>query len=159
MQSLLVGAAAPDRITFGGAGTIEIYGFAPGESVFGTIQFPHTYKEETDIEPHIHFCPTTADVGNLKWELEYYWLNVGGSAAGSPTTITTEVQTSGTAWVSAIAGFDAVVGTGKLISSQLVFRLGRVAASSDEFTGDGALMEFDCHHKVDAMGSYLEFTK
>lgn len=160
VYSLLLGSAAPDVITFGGSGNIKGYGFAAGESMMGTIQLSHAYKEGTDAEPHVHWAPTTTDNGNIKWGLEYYWLNAAGdSAAGAPTTITAEVAASGTAWRPTITGFPTISGAGKTISSQFVFRIYRDNASSDEFTGDGALMEVDIHNRLDSMGSYGETSK
>jgi hypothetical protein len=159
VSALSPGATPADPIVFGSAGAVRVRGFAVGEDMDGAIQLPHAYKEGADIHPHAHWAPVDASAGNVQWSLQYYWLNVGEAAVGAPTTILIEQAASGTAWLQQKAHYAPISGTGKLISSMLVFRIQRVAASASEYGADAAFLELDCHFESDSLGSREEMIK
>jgi hypothetical protein len=67
--SLGTGASAPGLIQLNGS-NIYVLGFdgnVTSEQVFGSIEIDHMYKEGTDILFHVHWMPTTATAGNVKW--------------------------------------------------------------------------------------------
>ncbi|MFA5037701.1 MAG: hypothetical protein WC479_11060 [Candidatus Izemoplasmatales bacterium] len=161
--SVKIGASAPDLVTFAPATTnLQLYGFDginTSEQVFFAIQLPHSYKEGTNITPHIHWSPTTADAGNVKWFLEYTWAN-NGVAFAAPTTITVTGAAGGTAWMHNKHYFSDIVGTGKTISSMLICRLYRNPAdAADTYEHDAALLEFDFHYEMDSVGSQTASSK
>ena len=121
-------------------------------------QMPHKYKEGTDIYPHIHWLPTTANSGNVVWKFEYSWFNVN-EAAPTSTTLSTTDATEGDK-KHQIASFGPIDGTGKKISSILVCRVWREGSDTDDTYSDKAgFLEFDFHYEVDAMGSRDWFEK
>ena len=160
-----LGSSSPDLVAFLGAGGLKVYAFDGGvttEEVHFTIQFPHTYKCETDIEPHVHWAPTTNDAGNVVWQLEYTWINIGGTFGAAATIASTPAAAGGTAWVHKYAEFAAIAGSGKgvNVSSMLVCRLFRDPTHGDDsYAHDAALLEFDCHFEIDTLGSKLETSK
>ena len=168
ITNLAPGGTPPDTIVFGPSGNIRCFAFdgaATLEAVEGMVQFPHSWKAGTSVYPHVHWAPTTTNLGNVVWQLDYYWLNFGDVAGGAPTTIAasaTPAQGSpmGTAWKHMINSFGAVSATNKNISSILAFRLFRDPANgSDTYADDAALIAFDIHYEVDSFGSYQEYIK
>jgi hypothetical protein len=161
--SVKVNASAPDLVAFAPATTnLLVYGFdgaATSEQVYFAIQLPHSYKEGTDITPHVHWTPTTADAGNVKWFLEYSWANTSVAFA-APTTITVTQAAGGTAWVQNKAFFSSISGAGKTISSMLICRLYRNPAdAADTYEHDATLLEFDFHFEQDTLGSQTASSK
>jgi hypothetical protein len=155
-------ATAPDLEAFGPSGNLLAYAFngaATAEQCYFSIQLPHGYKEGSDIHPHVHWAPTTAAAGNVKWQLEYSWANMDGTF-GAPTTIFGIGAAGGTAWKHILTDLTDISGTGKTVSSMLMCRLFRNPAdSSDTYEADATLLEFDIHFIVDSLGSKKELTK
>lgn len=159
--SLRPGATAPGRWTIPGTG-IDLASFAgsgPAQSAHGSLEILHDYKQGSDIIPHLHWCPTTNGLGNVKMQLEYQWTNGGG-------TITSSVTISFTAAVSGIVAneqrtsFPAISGAGKTIGSRFVFRLFRDSAdAADTYAGDIGTFDFGIHYELDTVGSRQVTTK
>lgn len=160
------GAKDPGLITFNG-GNLKVWGFAAGgqdEELFFECQIPHSYKEGTDILPHVHWCPIDANTGNVKWGIEYQWANPGSAF---PVSATLESFTAvsggatGTAWLHSITALGTISGAGKNISSMLVCRVYREQsdAVNDTYASDAALLELDFHFQADSAGSIAEFSK
>ena len=127
------------------------------EQVFFVVQMPHTWKEGTDIHPHVHWLPETDDTGTVRWGLEYEWLNIGDRYDAS-VVITTDQVGSGNVLEHQIADFVDIDGVGKTFSSMLICRLYR-DATADDFADDAYLLEFDFHYEIDSLGSRLEYEK
>jgi hypothetical protein len=120
------------------------------EAMSFTIQLPLNWKEGSTIYPNIHWIPkTSAASGNMKWNLEYSWVNIDGTYSG-PTTSSVIVNapfvmnqhlmsnlTSGNAGIS---------GEGKTNSSVLICRIYRDSSNSeDTFSGDAGGLSMDFH--------------
>ncbi len=115
-------------------------------------QVTHRYKEGTDIQPHIHWCPTTSATYSGTWTMvATLWLDAGnGTARPSPITLTAAFNAAVTAGTSVVQNFSNVIpGTNRKISSCGTITL-KLALSS----GAGcALLGFDGHHLCDRVGS------
>lgn len=159
--ALSQGAVPADAIDYGpfGANRPRALGFAVGEDMNGSLQFSHRYKEGTDIEFHVHWCPVGTGGGNVKWRLSYYWQNINDAVVGAPTDIEVEAAAGTTAWSQKISGFPTIVGTEKKISSIIMFKLSRVAASTSELAGDACVLSVDAHFQIDAPGSRSTLVK
>jgi hypothetical protein len=158
-------------------------GYSPGESSGGQIwyfrdakgletlsfqvQLPHTYKEGTNIYPHLHWTPLTSRSGNVEWNLDYTWVNFDETTPSAfPSTTTTTVVATGpfTARTHLITPLtvnnDGLDGTGKKVSSILICRLWRNSANSADTYGDDAgLLSFDFHYQINSVGSKSQFIK
>lgn len=160
LGALTQGAVPADPIDFGGSGTRpRVYGFGINEDMDGSLQFSHQYREGTDISFHVHWAPTVGTGGYVKWELSYYWMNIGEAGAGAPTVITVEAAAGSTAWAQQINAFPDIVGTGKKISSLIIFKLKRIASSGSAMSGDAALLSSDAHYQIDSPGSRQRLIK
>lgn len=148
------GASAPDTETILASGNIIAYCFDGGvtlEQVYGSFEMVHTYKEGTDLLPHLHWMATTADAGNVTWFLEYSVITPSGSS--TVTTINATSATTG-AWKEVFTGFSNINGTNLTIGNQVVFRLYRnPTAPLDNYGYDAALLSVGIHHQIDSIGS------
>jgi len=156
------GASAPNLDPFGPSGNLRTWTFDGGattEQIYFQIQLPHSYKEGSAIYPHVHWSPTTVGSGNVKWNLEYSWINVNETFP-APTTLVAVQAASGTAWKHQVVGFGTINGAGKKISSMLVCRLYRNPSDvQDTYATDASFLEFDCHYQIDSDGSTQQFIK
>lgn len=162
VTSLAPGATPADVITYGPSGNVRVRGFdgnVTTESMEFTLQLPHSYKEGTDIYPHVHWAATSSNAGNVIWNLDYYWQNSGDALPALVPISTAATAASGTAWLSQYTAFPTINGTGKKISSMLIGRIYRVPTGSDTYADDAALLEIDFHIQKDALGSALEGAK
>jgi len=140
-----------------GAGSVGVYALAfdpsTDEEVYFSCQLPHSYKEGSDITPHVHWAPSDANAGGVTWGLEYTWANIDGTY-GNTTIITADDSTDTTSHKHHMANFSAITGTGKTLSSMLVCRLFRdVSDANDTYASDAFLLEVDFHFEKDTVGS------
>jgi hypothetical protein len=161
--SVRLGASAPDLVAFLGAGGLLLPAFDGGatlEQVYFTIQMPHGYKLGTDITPHVHWTPTTAGAGNVKWNLEYSWSDTGATFPAATTIAVTDAA-GGTAWEHTKSFFPAIDGSGiTKVSSMLVCRLFRDPSDgADTYGADASFSEFDFHYQIDTIGSQQPSSK
>lgn len=132
------------------------------ETLFLIAQLPHTWKQETDLEPHVHWEKTTSATGNVRWVLRYEWAPIGEvrSSLLSLASSTTSVSDNDTANTHAITDLGTIDASGKGISDMLMMRLDRTGSSgADTYGADARLLEFDIHYQKDSLGSRGEFTK
>lgn len=156
------GATVPDLITLAST-NIKLRGFiGSGLTVqegWGSLELVHDYKENTDIIPHVHWVPQTATAGDVKWQLEYVWLNRDG-VASIGTVISVTVAAGGTAWLEKRTSFSAISGSGKGIGSRFTFRLFRDPAdAADTYIDYAGLLDFGIHYERDTAGSRGVTTK
>ena len=139
-----------------GSGSVGVFAFqfdkASEEQIHFVAQLPHTWREGTDIRPHVHWCPTDTDTGAVVWGLEYSWSNIG-SVFGNSTLVTATQAGSGATHDHHMIEFDAISATDKTHSGILLCRLYRKAAdAADTYDNDAALLEIDFHYEIDRLG-------
>jgi hypothetical protein len=136
-----------------------LYGFkatnAADESLHFVAQIPHGYKFGTDLYPHIHWCPSNTDTGDVEWELEYLIANQDVAFGATAATLSETVAAPGTAFQHTRTYFDAIPGSAiTSLSTMLICRLTRRAdLVTDTFTGTAWALEFDFHYSIDTIGS------
>lgn len=130
------------------------------ERVFFSAQLPHTYKQGEDIYAHIHWIGEDDTAGNVRWQLTYTWANIS-SVFGAGTSIYIDAANSTTLNEHNVDAWAAISGTGKTISSQLIFCLRRNSShANDTYNSKSAyLIEFDIHYPIDTLGSRQVGTK
>ena len=135
--------------------------FSKGKAISVWFQLPHSWREGSDIIPHIHFSKLTTGAGYPNFKIKYKWGNIGGimPAFGSLISGTLEVSDSNTIDRQALIAFGSLLGTGKRISSMVCVYLERVNDASDTYAGDVKLYELDIHYQIDSFGSIQEFIK
>ena len=159
--SLATGAGTPPDIGTLDSTGIELSLFARAETVSGSMEIPHDYKEGTDISFHIHALAPTIDAANevIQFQLEYVWYAIGDTISSS-TTINLEhtVLSTDTAWTSFIITSADISGSGKTMGSQFAFKLTRNNTGGDTYTGSGvsedvAVNQVGVHYQKDSLGS------
>lgn len=154
--SLGTGAGAPDNVTISSSGLI-VKGFdgnVTTEQIYGSVEILHSYQEGTDIIPHVHWMPTTANTGNVKWQLEYALFKNNGTVTSTTTTITVSSSANGLAWEGILAAFSIISGTNITIGDQLVFRFFRNPTDgADNYGDDAAVNTIGFHFKQNTLGS------
>ena len=126
--------------------------------VFFDVQLPHTYKQGTDIKPHVHWAVPSGDAGNVVWGLEYLWRNK--DEAIGDTEIITNTITPDNHGVQLIDTIGTLSKPNSSISSILVCRLFRRGDDAlDTYPHEVYLAQFDFHHEIDAPGSRWEWVK
>lgn len=153
-----LGSSAPSLGILTGA--IKVYNFdgsGPTNEAFACLELLHDYKEGTDIYPHLHWAPTTAAAGDVKWQLEYNVVSHGDAISGS-TTISVTQAASGIKLNNAEFA-PAISGTGRKIGDQIMFRLFRNPAdAADTYEAPAGLISFGVHYQVDDIGSTNRFS-
>lgn len=140
---------------------------AADEELFFTVQLPHSYKEGTAIEAHVHWVPE-ADGGlneKVSWGLEYTWSSMA-AIFGNTTIIYGDTTTPNDTGLLInkhyVTELGTIDGTGMTISSMLACRLFRDAAQAggtDDYGDEAGLLEFDFHYQIDRPGSRQEYVK
>lgn len=123
------------------------------------VQFPHTYKEGTNVEPHLHWTKTTSAAGTVGWEIRYSWANPDGVFPAFSSWIpysSVGVSDANTADKHAIVKFPTINGSDKLISSMMKVNIRR---NGGTYAANAKLLEFDIHHRIDTSGSEQEYIK
>lgn len=121
------------------------------------FQIPHSYKEGSDIIPHIHiYIPDDGTGGVIKYYCEYTWTNIDQTGTVATTTISGTITRAANAGINnnAILSFGTVTGTGKTISSVFMCRIYRNPADvGDTFGASTWLKSADIHFECDTLGS------
>jgi len=166
-QSFKVRAAInePDfeKVIDNGSGSTGVFGyhFAPNveQEIFFDVQFPHAWKEGSDVKPHVHWMPTTTNAGNVVFQLEFTRADVN-DVFGNTSIITVTDAADGTALKHQIASFSDVDMDGYLLSNMWMCRLSRLGGDAgDTYPDDVVITEFDIHFLINAFGSRQEFVK
>jgi len=155
------GTTPPDEVlykggvvlAFGGAGTDD-------EKAFFNVQIPHSYREGTDITPHVHWVPEDNTAGNVRWVLTYSWANINAAFPGESTEAIV-VAADETTDKHQVDNFSAITGSGKTISSMLICSIQREDSDgTDTYNNlDAYLVEIDFHFEMDTAGSRAITTK
>lgn len=142
------------------------FGASGIDEAWFAVQFPHGWKEGSDIYPHVHWTPNAnGSAGQaVEWTMNYSWVNVG---AVTPSEATVSGYTTVQGDSSLVQGKHYITplgsglsGTGKTLSSMLVCRIYRNGgAGNDNYPSTAALLEIDFHYEVDAFGSKDPFDK
>ncbi len=102
--------------------------------------------------------PINTNAGNVKWQLEYSWQIIEG-VYSAPTTISVVTPSDGVAWKMQIAAFDTLDGSHTTTTSSIIkFRVFRDPTDElDTYGSDAVFLEFDIHHRIDAIGTVDKF--
>ena len=135
-------------------------------TVFITMQIPHTWYEGSTLKPHVHWQKTDTSSGDVLWQLDYKWAPVNEVMDAAFTTLQASTVADGTpdtdtADKHLITPLGDISGAGKQVSDMLVMKLSRLGGdASDTYNNKNArFLEFDIHYEVDGVGTAAEYTK
>ena len=157
LSPLQTGGTKPGFVTIAST-NVRLLSYDVGEDVDGSLEIPHAYKLGSIITPHIHFLPTLGPTGtdNVKFELEYFIVNLDGTVAGSITVDTGDIAID-TQWKRYSANFGTF--SNAVLEGQIGFKVTRVAAAGDAYAGEAAITTFGFHYEIDTVGSRQIQTK
>jgi hypothetical protein len=132
------------------------------EAVHFTVQMPHSYKLETDIEAHIHAnAGSNSNSGNVEAVLECTDLvDTDGIYPNSTTIYNAVFAVDGTAYKQYYVDLGDVDGSGATkVSALMQCRITRNVSVSGDVTGDIFFLDVDFHYQIDTPGSETEAAK
>jgi hypothetical protein len=162
------GAKNPSFVNWSGG--LYLYDFdnaaaSSEKEIFFTVQMPHSWKEGSAVEPHVHWLnKTTGTAGHVvRWGLEYSKASIGGTFGAATTVYATTIAGGGDITVASehmLTDFDAIDMTGNTLSTVMICRLFRNSSNAaDTYTGTAGLLYIDWHYEIDSLGSRTELTK
>lgn len=142
--------------------------FQPGmtESLHFQAQLPHSWKEGSPIEPHIHFACSDNSVGEVRWVLEYTIADFTPPSAvastalstfGTTVSLTSDARENQGQNVHSVASFGEIDMTGRGISTMLICRIYR--DTTDTYPLGVFFQEIGFHYEVDSLGSQERYVK
>jgi len=158
--SLRAGASAPDLIQLRGS-NVYAYAFNGGvttEQLFGAIEVPHSADENATITFHVHWMPTSAAAGNVRWALEYYLVSPDTTIPAAANAVVVVQAAAGIAWRDQRADFPTIpqgADPALVIGSQLVFRFYRNPNHADDTYAADACVHgtIGFHYQINSVGS------
>lgn len=151
------GAAEPDNVTISST-SIVLKGFdgnVTTEQLYGAVELPHSFKSNTNLAPHVHWMPVDTNVGNVKWQMEYFIATDGGNAISTSNIVTVSTSTTGIAWQPFRSDFTSISGTSLIYGQQVAFRFFRNPTdSADTYPSDAVVETVGFHYTQDSLGSY-----
>ena len=129
-------------------------------SIYGTFQIPHSWREGSCILPHIHWQSTHTDIGNVAWMFEYDIASLWTSFVGVNYQTGITDTTNGDINYHHITDLPPVNSCKYKLSSIIKWKLSRLGANAlDTYNHDVALLEFDIHYEIGTVGSGETFQK
>ncbi len=141
IQPLPITNAAPGTVNVVDA-NMKSFGFdgnASTEELFYHVDLQHDYVAGTDIIVHVHWMPSTANAGNVRFQWYYQWVEEGGTFTAATLGAPTAVAAGGVAWADKRTDF-TISGAGKTYNSRLLLRLFRDPTDGTDTYGDDAVL-------------------
>lgn len=128
--------------------------------LYFSAQVPHSYKEGTDLEFHVHVAYPDNTWGYSRWYMTYSWANVGDVFPAESSASVVHGSTNTTDEHQLIELTSSINGTGKTISSILLCSIQRTGTFvSDNYSNVIYLVSADFHYQKDSLGSKTQTHK
>lgn len=153
-------ANAPTWAAF--VGNLNAYRFSVNDLLEVTTEVLHGYKEDSDIELHVHWATNGSDVNirAVNWEIEYTLANSDiatgiGDAFPATVTITTEtaIPAATPDRTHMYTSVGTIAGAGIDIGAIIKARIRRIAAVGTAPTSDSFGLNLGIHYELDTVGS------
>jgi len=140
----------------------ELYSFSKTATniLYFEAQIPHSYKEGSNLEFHIHVAYPTNGAGNSRWTFTYSWAN-RNEAFPAQTSVSVTLPAPAILDKHVLHEIVASIdGAGKTISSELLCSISRIGGDGAD-TYDSAIhaISGDFHFEKDTIGSRTQTTK
>lgn len=139
----------------------QVLAFSPTQDnkIYFTAQIPHGYKQDSNIDFHIHIVYPDNNTGNSEWILTHSWANILEDFP-TETTVNVSLRASGNADNHTYEDIANIDGTGQKISSVLLCSLERNGTNArDDYANNIYLAALDFHIEKDTVGSRTELSK
>jgi hypothetical protein len=143
-----------------GSGTtpIKLYKFATGNEVLFSFEIPHSYKEGTDIECHLHWMGSGSTGGTVVWQLDLQPVTMTGlwTFSGTGDKVFTGSGTQNTGGKGQYLSFGTLTGTSLGIGTQIAGKLSRQGGTT---TTAVYAITIGFHYQIDTFGSLTTTSK
>jgi len=139
--------------------------YAATEQVSIVVQFPHAWKSESAICPHIHWIQGQNVIPNFLMEYRIYKNGTVPPVTWTKATLQDHAfpYSAGGLQLSSFADIDMTgIDSVSAIMDIKFFRdttNGSGLFGADPYTGDVLVKELDIHYQVDSLGSFTEYSK
>lgn len=123
----------------------------------GHVELAHSYKEGTNLVPHVHFNPTTTGAGTVIFYLRIYIRK--GTTVLYDSVISASIAVNGNAWEEIKLDFAEIIGTTFTIGAQVSMRIYRSNADPGTYVDPVVITTWGYHHQIDTIGSRQITTK
>ena len=144
-------------------GNLYEYTFAVNDYIdLGAVELPHSYKEGSNFEIHVHSATNGLDVTDrgIKWEIEYaiqndnYSAGIGtawsaATVVSAETTIPANTPNRSGVYTSVAT----ITGTGIKMGAHIKMRLRRIASTGTAPTNNPFAIQVGIHYELDTLGS------
>jgi len=124
---------------------------AQTDIVYGAFEIPHDYKENTDLEVHIHWSPSSTDTGDCVFSFKYSIAGMNGTFGSEATKTFTQAGSGTVNKHQYVSGNTVIAGSGITIGTIIAFALSR--PTGDAFTGEAWVHSIGIHYQCDTLGS------
>lgn len=162
VTDFIVRSTGPTKPSYANVfGGIYCYLWAAGSTteVQDEAHVLHDYAPGTKMYPHIHWMPTTANAGTVRWGIEYTVAKGHSQMAFNTTTTTVYVEQAagGTAWthhVAEVSDANAIPSTNLEPDTVILFRVFRDGShAKDTYPDDVAAWQIDMHYQTDRLAT------
>ncbi len=153
------GSSDPTLETIGsGTSAVKLYKFATGNELFFSIETPHSYKEGSDIECHLHYMGSGSTGGTVVWQLDLQARAMTGvwTFSGTGELTFTGSGTLNTGGKAQYLSFGSITGTSLGIDSHIAGKLSRQGGTT---TTAVYAMTLGFHYQMDSFGSLNQTSK
>jgi hypothetical protein len=160
------GGSSPDLETMPGFTILSQWAFDgqnTTEILESQFEVMHDFKEGTNIYPHVHWSPSTADAGNVKWFVIYSYAN-GDEEFSEEVTLSVIDSADGLGAngraLHHVVEFPPISDPNIKIGAQIRLAIRRVPSDAEDTYSDDAFMhQVGLHYQNDTRGSRSRFVK
>ena len=138
-----IGNSDPDWEIFKNGVYALAFDASTDQEIMFSCQIPHKWKLGTNLNPHVHWSPSSTDTGSVTWKLEYTIANINGTFGATATLDVTDAG-DGTAYKHQYADLGDIDMSGYTattdVSIMLMCRLYRDVSDGDDYADDAFLL-------------------
>jgi len=148
-------ANAPDLATFTGGILMPSFNATTDKELHFCVQLPHGYVGGSSWHPFVHWAPSDATAGTVRWKLEYALAQVGGVFSGATVTLDGTTLATPAALSHGFVEGDAVSAGNLRYSGILAGRVYRDADdAADTYGADAFLLSAGMHVVRGTIGTH-----
>jgi len=159
-SNLRTGSTTPTYADTGDGIYATRFDNAATQDIYGDFETRHSYKENTNLEVHIHWQPSTTNTGNANTQFLYNCANDNSNFSSTVSSFTTLVQGKGDGLRHQYSTLGTINGSLLKIGAICRFSFKRNGtAGDDDATFDMWLYNIGVHFEQDTLGSRQIITK
>jgi len=153
------GGTAPTWAAF--HGNLKQYTFAINDYVEGSFEVPHSYKEGSDLNVHVHIVTNGAEASTeARYSFEYWIADMNEASTATATLTSADKALTNADGHHEYVDIGDITGTGFKIGAIICFLFKRVAlVGGTNPAADPFVVSLGVHYEQDTVGSRTEVAK